>query len=161
MLNGPFIWHHWCPVWAQVWLQLLSFVKKNMSDVEVTFLNREEGRFLDLWRIQSHRRSMSMEVFTKIPVTHPEASRWHAVREKSPCHSTELRRFSQRLCQDKWDFADLTMWKDWQTKVVDDIKGPCRYCRDCTVLSKFHWIYILYMGWVWLEVVLFVMHLIG
>lgn len=67
----------------------------------------------------------SMEVFTKIPKVLPEALRWWNGASIT-CHSinTELRRFSQRPCQDKWDFADSTKVEKLKTKVLDDIKGP-------------------------------------
>ena len=112
MLNGPFIWHRSCPVWAQVWLQLLSFEKK--IQVDEMWIPKQNPEASPLIRFKQALNFME--------IIHEIQNSWGFGYQTSiPCvrvrtqRTLELRQFSQRLCQDKWDFADSTpWWKNWK-----------------------------------------------
>lgn len=126
--------------------------KKNMSDVEVTFLNREKGRFLDFWRIQIHQRSMKCVFkawrFSLRSQLRIQKHRVGAVREKIAVSLNEAEAVLTKTMPRQVRLCWLNhVEKNWQTKVVDDIKGPCRDCTVCLNLIEF--IYCIWDGYDW------------
>lgn len=126
--------------------------KKNMSDVEVTFLNREKGRFLDFWRIQIHQRSMKCVFkawrFSLRSQLRIQKHRVGAVREKIAVSLNEAEAVLTKTMPRQVRLCWLNhVEKNWQTKVVDDIKGPCRDCTVCLNLIEF--IYCIRDGYDW------------